>query len=196
MRETADTEMRSNRTLPRLCRPLVLIGLMGAGKTSVGSKLAARLGVEAVDSDAEIEKAAALTIPEIFERYGERHFRAGERRVLARLLGAGPRGISAGGGAFMDAETRSLIRNRAVSVWLKADLDLLVTRTTGRTHRPLLNRGDPRQILSALMAERHPIYADADVTVTSLADQTHNQTAERIGSALIAHGKAFEPTEG
>lgn len=176
----------------RLWRSVVLVGLMGAGKSSVGLRLAAALGTEMVDSDDEIEAAAAMSIPEIFEKFGEPHFRSGERRVLSRLLTEKPRVIATGGGAFMDAQTRALIEDKGVSVWLKADLDVLVARTSGRTHRPLLNKGDPRQILARLIDERYPVYAKADVTVESLAGQTHESMAKRILQELQAHGRLFE----
>ena len=176
---------------PVLVRPLVLIGLMGAGKSSVGLRLAKALDVPFVDSDDEIEKAAALTIPEIFEKYGEPHFRSGERRVIARLLTEQPRVIATGGGAFMDAETRAVIADSAVSVWLRADLDVLVARTAGREHRPLLNQGNPREILAGLIAQRYPVYELADVAVNSVAGQAHEDMAARIISALEEHGKAF-----
>jgi shikimate kinase len=171
----------------RLVRPVVLIGLMGAGKSSVGTKLAEILGVQFRDSDAEIEKAANLTIPEIFERYGEAHFRDGERRVIARLLGGKPKVLATGGGAFMNAETRALIAKRAVSVWLKADLAVLVERTAGRSHRPLLNRGNPRDILAGLIETRYPVYAEADIHVESRPGQAHDKMARRIIAALENH---------
>ncbi|MDT8345941.1 MAG: shikimate kinase [Thermohalobaculum sp.] len=173
---------------PVLRRTVVLIGLMGAGKSSVGQRLAERLGVAFADSDGEIERAAAMSIPEIFERYGEAHFRDGERRVIARLLQEPPMVLATGGGAFMNAETRALIGRMAVSVWLKADLDLLVARTAGRTHRPLLNRGDPREILAGLIRERYPVYAGAAITVESQAGLTHDEMASRIIAALGTHG--------
>lgn len=169
---------------PVLRRSVVLIGLMGAGKSSVGQRLAERLGVTFADSDAEIERAAAMSIPEIFERYGEPHFRDGERRVIARLLQEPPMVLATGGGAFMNAETRALIGRAAVSVWLKADLDLLVARTAGRTHRPLLNRGNPRDILAGLIRERYPVYAEAAITVESEAGLSHDEMASRIIAAL------------
>ena len=172
----------------RLVRPVVLIGLMGAGKSSVGARLAEVLGSRFLDSDAEIETAANLTVPEIFERYGEAHFRAGERRVIARLLGGKPKILATGGGAFMQDETRRLIAGRAVSVWLTAELDLLVSRTAGRKHRPLLNAGDPREILAGLIETRYPVYALADLRVESLPGQTHESMARRIVAALEDHG--------
>lgn len=180
---------------PKLLKPIVLIGLMGAGKSSVGLRLARTLGVEMVDSDQEIEAAAAMTIPEIFERFGESHFRDGERRVISRLLTEEPCVIATGGGAFMDDETRSLIAERAISVWLRADLDVLVQRTAGRTHRPLLNKGNPRQILAELIEKRYPIYSEADVVVESLSGQTHEDMVARIIKALHTYGEAFEGAE-
>lgn len=180
----------------RLRRPVVLIGLMGAGKTSVGGRLAEMLGAPFRDSDAEIERAANMSVPEIFARYGEQHFREGERRVIARLLGEGAQVLATGGGAFMDPETRALIAKTAVSVWLRADLELLLQRTTGRTHRPLLNRGDPRETLARLIEERYPIYALADVQVDSAAGLTHEAMARRIVAALEAHGQTLERRDG
>ena len=172
----------------RLVRPVVLIGLMGAGKSSVGARLADLLGVRFRDSDAEIERAANLTVPEIFERYGEGYFRDGERKVIARLLGGKPKILASGGGAFMHDETRALIGRRAVSVWLAAELDLLVSRTAGRGHRPLLNTGEPRAILAGLIEVRYPVYALADVQVESHPGQSHEQMARRIVAALEDHG--------
>ncbi|HSF95796.1 MAG TPA: shikimate kinase [Thermohalobaculum sp.] len=172
----------------RLVRPVVLIGLMGAGKSSVGAKVAELLQAEFRDSDAEIEGAANMTVPEIFERYGEPHFRDGERRVIARLLDSGPKVLATGGGAFMTPATREIIARKAVSVWLKADLELLVHRTVGRTHRPLLNRGDPREILRGLIKLRYPVYALADVCVVSRQGLSHEQMARRVIKALDDHG--------
>lgn len=179
---------RQEISAPSLVRPVVLIGLMGAGKSSVGTKLAELLHSGFCDSDAEIEKAANLTVPEIFERYGEAHFRDGERRVIARLLSGEPLVLATGGGAFLDPETRALIADRAVSVWLKADLDLLVQRTSGRSHRPLLNRGNPREILAGLIEARYPVYAEAAVHVESRPGQIHERMAQRIVTALKKHG--------
>ncbi len=183
--------MAETRSRPglRLLRPVVLIGLMGAGKSSVGLRLAETLGAPFVDSDAEIERAAGMTISEIFASLGEPAFRDGERRVIARLLAERPQVIATGGGAFLNAETRGAIAERAVSVWLKADLDTLVARTAGRTHRPLLNQGNPREILARLIEERYPVYAEADCHVESLRDQSHEAMAARILRALEAHGR-------
>lgn len=173
-------------TAAALDRPVALVGLMGAGKSVIGRRLAQRLGVPFVDADHEIEVAAGCTIAEIFERFGEAEFREGEARVIARLLDEGPKVVATGGGAFMTDGTRALIKDKAVSLWLKADLDLLVRRTAGRTHRPLLNQGDPRQILAALMDKRYPVYAEADVTV-SVSDEPPDATTRRVQEALEAH---------
>jgi shikimate kinase len=168
-----------------LDRPIVMVGMMGAGKSAIGRRLAQRLGLPFVDADAEIERAAGTTIAEIFEKHGEAVFRDGERRVIARLLD-GPIGVLAtGGGAFMDTETRARIRNRAITVWLKADLDTLVERVSRRGHRPLLKNGDPREILTRLMAQRDPIYAEADITVETGHAPTA-ATVERVIEALAA----------
>lgn len=172
----------------RLLRPVVLIGLMGAGKSSVGAKLAEMLSVPFADSDAEVERAAGRTIAEIFKDYGEAVFRSGERRVIGRLLDARPQVLATGGGAFLDGETRAVIAAQAVSVWLKADLDTLVARTEGRTHRPLLAGRDPRAVLAGLIETRYPVYAEAAVHVESLMNQTHEEMAERILAALARHG--------
>ena len=161
---------------------------MGAGKTSVGKRLAAILGAPFTDSDAEIETAAGMSIPEIFERFGEQHFRDGERRVIARLMTGPPQVLATGGGAFMDPVTRTAIREAGVSVWLKASLDVLVSRTSGRKSRPLLNRGNPREILAGLIETRYPVYEEADVTVESFAGQSHEAMAKRIVSALRRFG--------
>jgi shikimate kinase len=148
-------------------RSLVLVGLMGAGKSAIGRRIAHRLDMAFVDADTEIEIAANATIAEIFERDGEAAFRQGERRVIARLLAGPPIVLATGGGAFMDPTTRARIKERGLSVWLKADLETLVQRTAKRSHRPILNRGDPRDVLAKLMEIRHPIYAEADVTIES-----------------------------
>lgn len=149
----------------RLPRPIVLIGLMGAGKSCVGRRLAARLGLPFRDSDAEFEAAAGCTISDYFARYGEPAFREGERKVIARLMDGPKLVMATGGGAFCDSETRARIKQGAISVWIRADLDLLVKRTSGRDHRPLLKQGDPREILARLMDARYPLYAEADLVV-------------------------------
>lgn len=159
--------MREAETIT-LPKPLVLVGLMGAGKSAVGRRLASRLDVPFIDADAEIEKAAGCTISEIFEREGEEGFRAGERRVVARLLTSEPVHVLAtGGGAFMDPETRALIREKAISLWLRADLEVLFERVSRRSHRPLLKTADPKGTLAALMKKRYPVYAEADIVVES-----------------------------
>ncbi len=157
---------------------------MGAGKTSIGRRLAQRLETGFVDSDAEIEKAANATIAEIFAREGEAVFRVGERRVIARLLAGPPQVLATGGGAFMDPATRAEIRNAGVSIWLRADLETLVQRTSRRQHRPLLNNGDAREVLERLMAERYPLYAEADIAIDSLAGPV-DQTVQSALDALI-----------
>jgi shikimate kinase len=160
-------------------RSIVLVGLMGAGKSSVGRRLAGRLGLPFVDADNEIEAAAGCSIEEIFSRHGEAAFRDGERRVIMRLLDGPTHVLATGGGAFMDAATRAKIRACATAIWLKADLDVLVKRCGRRPSRPLLKQEDPRSVLERLMRERHPIYAEADITVDS-GDQPHEQVVESI----------------
>lgn len=166
-------------------RTIVLVGLMGAGKTCIGRRLARRLGLPFVDADDEIVKAAGTDIPEIFRRLGEAAFRDGERRVIARLLQGPAHVLATGGGAFVHPATRSLIRQRAVSVWLRADLDVLDRRTRGRSGRPLLEGGDPRATLAALMAARAPFYGEADVTVDS-DDVPPEKMVDRVLQALAA----------
>jgi len=169
--------------LPAPDRTVVLVGLMGAGKSCVGRRLAARLGRLFLDADDEIVKAAGQSIPDIFANYGEAAFRDCERKVMARLLEGPPCVLAAGGGAFMDADTRALIGDQAVSVWLRASLDVLVSRTAGRTHRPLLNTGDPRETLRQLMEQRYPVYALADLTVDTGPDSA-DATAADVLAAL------------
>lgn len=168
-------------------RSVVLVGMMGSGKSSIGRRLAARLGVPFVDADAEIEaRAGGMTIAEIFERHGEPYFRAGEARVIARLLDQGPQVLATGGGAFMNHDTRATIRLKGVSIWLKAELDVLMKRIKRRGDRPLLKTGDPAATLTALMAERYPVYAEADLTVLS-RDVPHEAIVEEIVAALRDH---------
>ena len=177
-------------------RTVTLVGLMGAGKSAIGKRLAARLGLPFVDADDEIEHAAGCTIGEFFEKYGEAEFRAGERRVIARLLDEPPHVLSTGGGAYMDPETRALMRAKAMTVWLRADLDVLFDRVRRRTHRPLLRQGDPREILGNLMTQRYPIYAEADIVVDSTAqpaDRTTEQTIEALRDYLQAHPTGARP---
>lgn len=148
-------------------KTIVLVGLMGAGKTSVGRLLAKRLDLEFIDADHEIEQAAQCSIEQIFESHGEAEFRAGEQRVIARLLTGPTHVLATGGGAFMRKETRDAIRGRGISVWLRADLDLLLRRVSRRKNRPLLRNENPRQILEKLIEERYPVYAEADIVVDS-----------------------------
>ena len=164
-------------------RSIVLVGLMGAGKTSIGRRLAARLGLPFRDADAEIELAAGRTIPELFSRFGESDFRDGERRVIRRLLAGEPIVLATGGGAFMDPSTRAAIRARGVSVWLRCTLPTLVRRVASRTNRPLLNKGDPAVILGELMKVRHPVYAESDVVV-DCGDEPPDITTKRVLTAL------------
>ncbi|AJR24840.1 MULTISPECIES: shikimate kinase [Sphingobium] len=149
--------------------PIVLVGMMGVGKSTVGRRLAARLGVGFVDADEEIEKAAGMTITEMFERYGEAYFRDGERRVIARLMDGEPKVIATGGGAFMQEETRALILEHALAIWLNADIDTLVDRVSRREGRPLLKGKDPRVVLTELAAIRNPVYALCPIHVKSAA---------------------------
>jgi shikimate kinase len=159
--------------------------MMGAGKSSIGRRLATALGVSFRDADAEIEAAAGCTINEIFARYGEDSFREGERRVLARLLSGPPHVLATGGGAFVDPETRERIKRDAISVWLKADLELLLDRVGRRDTRPLLKNGDPRATLERLMKERADIYAEADIAIES-GGGPHGEVVKRIVAALAA----------
>ena len=172
-------------------RAIVLVGLMGAGKTSIGRRLAERMGLAFVDADTEIEKAAGKSIPDIFAEHGEAHFRDGERRVILRLLEGGPQILATGGGAFMNAETRAAIKAHALSVWLKADLDVLLKRVAKRGGRPLLENKDPAEVLQNLINLRYPVYAEADITVESL-DVQHAQMVNAVLQAL-AHHKHQDP---
>lgn len=170
--------------LPRFDRPLVLIGLMGAGKSTVGKRLAARLHLPFVDADAEIERAAGLTISEIFARFGEKEFRDGERRVIGRLIDGKPKVIATGGGAFMQEETRQLILDRALAIWLDADIEVLADRVSRREgSRPLLIGRDPREALAELAAVRNPVYALAPVHVHS-QPLPHDATVDAILKVL------------
>ena len=186
----SDTSARSQRAkalVERLGgRPLVLVGMMGAGKTTVGRRIAARLNRRFLDSDEEIEKAAQMTIPEIFAQRGEPQFRTGETRVIQRLLKETDLVLATGGGAFVNPETRALVKSDAVSVWLKADIDVLFERVSRRSNRPLLKTADPRGTLEKLINDRYPIYAEADVTVLS-RDVPQDSVAADVISALLHH---------
>lgn len=174
-----------NRAFP-FSRSVVLVGLMGAGKTAVGRLLAEKLSLPFIDADREIETAAGLTISEIFERHGEPFFREREEKVMGRLLSGPPLVIAAGGGAFMSAATRAEIKAAGVSVWLKADVDLLVKRTAKRNHRPLLAGDDPRAVLERLATEREPTYATADITIET-SEEPADAVAARIAATLASH---------
>jgi len=185
--ETAARSTRAKALVERLGgRPLILVGMMGAGKTTVGRRLAARLGRRFLDSDEEIEKAAQMTIPEIFAQRGEPEFRTGEMRVISRLLKENDLVLATGGGAFVNPETRALVKSGAVSVWLKADLDVLFERVSRRSNRPLLKTADPKGTLEKLIEDRYPIYAQADVTVMS-RDVPQDSVAADVISALLHH---------
>ena len=166
-----------------LGRSVVLVGLMGCGKSCVGRRLATLLGLPFLDSDAEFESASGCTISEYFALHGEPTFREGERRVIARLLQGPPCVLATGGGAFCDPETRAAIKAQSISVWLRADLDLLVKRTAGRDHRPLLKQGDPAEILSRLMKTRYPLYAESTITVDT-SDDSPDITVAAVLDAL------------
>ncbi len=166
-RMSNDSTVITNRNALALKRPVVLVGLMGAGKTTVGRRLAKDIGLEFVDSDTEISEAADCSIADIFEIYGETIFRDLEKRVMLRLLSQGPRVIATGGGAFMNPDIREAISQHAISVWLRADLEVLVDRVSRRNTRPLLEQGDKRTILSRLMDERNPVYSSADIVIDS-----------------------------
>jgi shikimate kinase len=176
-------------------RPLVLVGMMGAGKTTVGRRIASRLKRVFIDSDEEIEAAAQMGIPEIFAQRGEAEFRAGEARVISRLLKEPDIVLATGGGAFINAETRGLIKAGGLSVWLKADVDVLFARVSRRSNRPLLKTADPRATLEALITERYPIYAEADVTVVS-RDVPQDVVAGDVVNAVLDHLKAQRIVHG
>jgi shikimate kinase len=195
-------QMRSARELPvggdhsalldRLgSRSVVFVGLMGAGKTAIGRKVATELGIAFVDSDHEIETASRMTVPELFELYGEAEFRALEQRVITRILESGPQVLSTGGGAFMNAHTREAITGRGISVWLKAEIDILMERVSKKQNRPLLKTPDPRATMERLMAERYPTYATADVTVLT-RDERKEVIAAEVIEALGQHLAARE----
>jgi shikimate kinase len=166
-------------------KSIALIGLMGAGKSTVGRRLAKRIGLPFVDADGEIEAAAGLSVAEIFERHGEAHFRDGERRVLARLIEGPPRVIATGGGAFMDPETRALILERCIAIWLDAEIETLAERVGRRDHRPLLKGKDPLALLGGLAEVRNPVYAEAHLRIRGGA-VPHEQMVDRILAALAA----------
>jgi len=181
-RSPSDSEIR--KIASRIDRPLVLVGMMGVGKSTIGRKLAQLLGVPFRDADDEIERAAQLGIAEIFERFGEAHFRDGERRVIARLLEGGPSVLATGGGAFVQPETRALIHGKGIAIWLDSDIDTLVDRVARKDTRPLLRGGDPKAIIAKLKAEREAAYAEAPIKVMSDTGP-HGEAVNRILKALI-----------
>ena len=181
-------------------RSIVLVGMMGAGKSSIGRRLASRLGIPFVDADAEIEAAAGMTIEDIFAHFGEASFRSGEARVIARLLETGPQVLATGGGAFVHSETQAVIRRKGISIWLKADFDVLYRRVKRRNDRPLLKTADPAETLRKLLAEREPIYAQADATVHS-RDVPHEIIVDEIltavaGRLALEDAPARKPARG
>lgn len=182
-RSLSDTEIKA--IAARIDRPLVLVGMMGVGKSTIGRKLAQLLDLSFRDADDEIEKAAQLNIAEIFERFGEPHFRDGERRVIARLLEAGPSVLATGGGAFVQPDTRALIHAKGIAVWLDSDVSTLVDRVTRKDTRPLVRGGDPKEIVARLKAEREPAYSEAPIKVMSDAGP-HGEAVNRILKAIAA----------
>jgi shikimate kinase len=173
-------------------RSIVLIGMMGVGKSSIGRRLGARLGIPFVDADAEIEKAAGMSVADIFSRHGEADFRSGEARVIARLLEGGPQVLATGGGAVMNAATRAAIKTKGVSIWLNAELEVLMRRISKRKHeRPMLQTADPAATLRDLLASRAPVYAQSDLTVQS-REVPHDAIVSEIVTLLAAFLKSTE----
>lgn len=186
-----DLVERLRARLGRRC--IVLIGMMGAGKTSIGRRLANALHLPFLDADTEIEKAANLTVPEIFEHYGEAHFREGEERVIARLLAGGPAVLATGGGAFMSAKTRKRCRANGITVWLKAEVSVMLERVRKKATRPMLSGPDPERRMRELLAEREPVYALADIVIAS-RDGPHQAVVSEIVASLDALlGEGAEP---
>ena len=179
-------------------RSVVLVGMMGAGKSTIGRRLSARLGMPFLDADTEIEAAAGMSIPDIFETRGEPDFRDGEARVIARLLDSGPAVLATGGGAFMRSETRDRIRDKAVSIWLKADADIIMKRVKRRADRPLLRNTNPEATVGRLIEEREPIYRYADITIWS-RDVAHEKIVDECIDALhrrLCCGEAKQTHDG
>lgn len=196
-----DTAPQTSISLPEAAivsslgsRSIVLVGMMGAGKSSVGRKLAVRLALPFVDADTEIEVAAGMSIPDIFETRGETEFRAGEARVIARLLDAGPQVLATGGGAFMNADTRAAIRAKGVSIWLRADFDVLMKRIRRRADRPMLKTDNPAATLRHLIEQRYPVYAEADIVVDS-RDVLHEVVVDETLDALRDYFSALAQQE-
>jgi shikimate kinase len=197
LQNDAETTASTAAIVPLLGRrSIVLVGMMGVGKSSVGRRLATRLSIPFVDADAEIEKAAGMSIADIFTRNGEAYFRSGEARVIARLLEGGPQVMATGGGAFMSADTRALVKVKGVSVWLQAEFDVLMRRISKRRNdRPLLQTADPAETMRALLAEREPTYAQADLTVQS-REVAHDAIVADILTALAPFMAAAAPHPG
>jgi shikimate kinase len=185
-RTDALAELRRRAAGLAIDRTVALVGLMGAGKTTIGRRLAQALDLPFVDADAAIVDAAGRSIDEIFTEHGECEFRRGERQVIARLLAGPPHVLATGGGAFIDPRTRALMKERAISIWLKAPLEVLMKRVSKRDHRPLLKEDDPRAVMQRLMDERYPIYAEADLVVET-GHGPHNVAVSHIIDALRAH---------
>jgi shikimate kinase len=175
-------------------RSVALVGMMGSGKSSIGRRLALRLGIPFRDADAEIERAAGMSIPDIFSIRGEAEFRSGEARVILRLLENGPQVLATGGGAFMNSDTRAAIASKGISVWLNAEFDVLMRRIRRRHDRPLLKTGDPAETVRKLIQERYPIYALADLTIES-RDVPHEKIVDEIVSLLAAHLRTLPVTK-
>jgi shikimate kinase len=165
---------------------IILVGLMGAGKTKLGRIIASSVNLPFIDTDIEIEKAAGYSIQEIFDRFGEAYFRDGERRVIERILHEQPAVLATGGGAYMDEQVRNTMRKYGITIWLRADLDLLVQRIKHRSGRPLLNKGSKRKILSGLIAKRYPVYAQSEIIV-DVSDEPASKTAKRIVGLLMSY---------
>jgi shikimate kinase len=185
-RMDAAAELRRQAEGLAVGRTIALVGLMGAGKTTIGRRLAAALELPFADADYEIEKAAGRSVADIFAEHGECEFRRGERQVIARMLEGRPHVLATGGGAFIDPRTRSLMKERAISIWLKAPLDVLMKRVERRDNRPLLKEDDPRAVMQRLMDERYPIYAEADLTIES-GNGPHNTAVADIIRALKSY---------
>ena len=188
----ANTPQEADITSALGRRSVVLVGMMGAGKSTIGRRLAARLRLPFLDADIEIEAAAGMSIPDIFETHGEPHFRDGEARVIARLLDGGPVVLATGGGAIMREETRNRIRDKAVSIWLKADVDVIMKRVKRRADRPLLQTEDPAATVSRLLEAREPVYRTADLTIGS-RDVPHDRIVDECIDALRARLCAGDP---
>lgn len=179
------TEPGKSAEFPACDRPIVLVGMMGAGKTTVGRRLAPRFGLPFFDADQEIERAAGMTVADLFEAHGEESFRRGEAKVIRRLLKGPPHVLATGGGAVLNADTRRLIKERSISVWLRAGVSVILRRATRRPTRPLLKNGDPKETLARLLEERAPYYAEADIHMDSQPG-AHSKTVDCVYEAVLA----------